>query len=182
MALFDDLVSALLAREAGYVNDPNDRGGPTNFGITQAVARANGYAGDMRAMTRAQAVAIYQLVYWQRTGIAQVSAYAPDVAAELFDCAVNMGASVAGSFLQRALNIFNRGGRDYPDVPTDGQIGPMTIQALAGFVRVRGLDGLKVLLTTLKCLRGARYVALAEANLSAEDFVFGWIKNRVLNT
>jgi lysozyme family protein len=42
-----DLIDALIDREGGYVNHPADRGGPTRYGITEAVARAHGYAGAM---------------------------------------------------------------------------------------------------------------------------------------
>ncbi len=45
---FEPIIDAILRAEQGYVDHPNDRGGPTNHGITLAVARANGYDGDMR--------------------------------------------------------------------------------------------------------------------------------------
>ena len=54
----DELIEALIEREGGYVNHPNDRGGPTNYGITEAVARAHGFAGAMRSMPRSEAAAI----------------------------------------------------------------------------------------------------------------------------
>ena len=60
---FVDLIDPLLDREGGYVNHPSDRGGPTAYGITQAVARANGYYGPMRALPREEAVAIYRRLY-----------------------------------------------------------------------------------------------------------------------
>ncbi|HUG46231.1 MAG TPA: glycosyl hydrolase 108 family protein, partial [Sphingomicrobium sp.] len=58
------LIEALLEREGGYVNHPSDRGGPTNYGITEAVARAHGYQGSMRRLPREEAVAIYKRLYW----------------------------------------------------------------------------------------------------------------------
>ena len=54
------LIDALIEREGGYVNHPADRGGPTCFGITEAVARAHGYRGAMRQLPRDEAVAIYR--------------------------------------------------------------------------------------------------------------------------
>lgn len=63
------LIDALLDREGGYVNHPADRGGPTGFGITEAVARANGYRGAMRALPRDEAAAIYRRLYWLRPGL-----------------------------------------------------------------------------------------------------------------
>jgi lysozyme family protein len=40
-------IADLIAREGGYSNNPNDAGGETCFGITEAVARAYGYTGEM---------------------------------------------------------------------------------------------------------------------------------------
>ena len=44
------LIDALIEREGGYSNHPADRGGPTKFGITEAVARAHGFSGAMREL------------------------------------------------------------------------------------------------------------------------------------
>ena len=68
------LVDALIEREGGYVNHPADRGGATNFGITEAVARAHGYGGAMRELPRREAVAIYRRLYWLRPRFDQVAA------------------------------------------------------------------------------------------------------------
>ena len=43
----DTLIDGVIGREGGYSNHPADRGGPTRWGVTEAVARANGYRGDM---------------------------------------------------------------------------------------------------------------------------------------
>jgi hypothetical protein len=51
----DTLIDEVISREGGYVDHPADRGGPTMFGITEAVARANGYDGPMRNLPRATA-------------------------------------------------------------------------------------------------------------------------------
>ena len=48
----NDLIDDLLDREGGYVHHPADRGGATCWGITEAVARAEGYPGQMRALPR----------------------------------------------------------------------------------------------------------------------------------
>ncbi|HEX5258441.1 MAG TPA: glycosyl hydrolase 108 family protein, partial [Sphingomicrobium sp.] len=52
----DTLIDGLIDREGGYADNPADKGGPTCFGITQAVARANGYCGPMRQLPREEAV------------------------------------------------------------------------------------------------------------------------------
>ena len=110
----EDLIDELIEREGGYVCHPADRGGPTRFGITEAVARAHGYGGAMAALPRDEAAAIYRRLYWLRPRFDQVAERTPRVAAELFDTGANMGPAVAATFLQRALTALNRGGKDFP--------------------------------------------------------------------
>ena len=109
----DNLIDALVEREGGYVNDPADKGGPTCFGITQAVARAQGYAGPMQQLPREEAAAIYRRIYWTRPRLDEIATRSDRVAAELFDTGVNMGPAVAVTFLQRALTALNRNASDY---------------------------------------------------------------------
>ena len=173
------LIDEVIAREGGYSHHPADRGGPTNFGITQAVARANGYAGDMRKLPRTLAETIYRRLYWERPGYAFVAEVAPDIAAELFDSAVNMGPGTATGFLQRALNAFNRNQKDYPDLKVDRAIGAKTLAALRAFMALRGKAGEKVLLKAIEALQGERYLALAESRPANEAFLYGWLANRL---
>ena len=111
----DRMVDALIERVGGYVNHPADKGGPTCFGITEAVARAHGYAGPMRMLPRSEAIAIYKRIYWLRPRFDAVAARSARIAAELFDTGVNMGPAVAVTFLQRALTALNRNGTDFAD-------------------------------------------------------------------
>lgn len=177
--MLERLLDELIDREGGYVNHPADRGGPTNWGITEQVARAYGFMLDMRLMTREQAKAIYRERYWKRPGFERVSDRYPKLAAELFDTGVNMGPKAAAAFLQRVLNVCNRTGTDYPDIPADGDIGPMTLNALDRFKARRGPLGEGVLLRGCDALQGARYIGIAENNPSQEAFVVGWLTNRV---
>ena len=173
------LLDDLLDREGGFVDHRDDRGGPTNFGITQSVARAAGWAGTMQAMPREFALAIYRRRYWSVPRFDAVAAFSPDVAAELFDTGVNMGPGVAAGFLQRSLNALNRRGHDWPDVVVDRAIGPASIDALRRLLAVRGKAGETVLLKALNALQGARYIELAEGRQANESFVFGWFSSRV---
>jgi lysozyme family protein len=173
------LIDEVIDREGGYVNHPADKGGPTRWGVTQAVARAHGYRGDMRFYPRDDAVAVYRRDYWVRPGFDRVAESAPKIAAELFDTGINMGPETATGFLQRALNALNRGGRDYPDLSIDRRIGPRTRAALAGFLRTRGRKGEAVLLKAIEALQGERYVALAESRPANEAFLYGWLANRL---
>jgi lysozyme family protein len=179
----DSLIDALMDREGGYVDNPADKGGPTCFGITQAVARANGYCGPMRQLPRAEAVAIYKHLYWLGPGLDQVARRSARIAAELFDTGANMGPAVAVTFLQRALTALNRNGSDYPDLTPDGRIGAQTLAALDAFLKLRGQSGGEtVLLRALEALQGERYLRLAERRPANEVFLYGWLANRVGNT
>ena len=179
-ASVDALIDGLLEREGGYVNHPADKGGPTRFGITAAVARAHGYAGAMAQLPREEAAAIYRRLYWLRPRFDEVSKRAPRVAAELFDTGANMGPAVAATFLQRALTALNRNGKDYPDLVPDGRIGTMTLFALDAFLAERGKErGETVLLRALEALQGERYLRLAERRPANEAFLYGWLANRI---
>ena len=175
----DCLIADAIDREGDYVNHPADRGGPTRWGITQAVARAQGYEGLMRQLPRKTAEEIYRRVYWQRPGFAQIAARAPRIATELFDTGINMGTGAAIGFLQRALNALNRSARDYPDIKVDRKIGARTIMALDGFMTARGRNAETVLLRAIEALQGERYIALAERRPSQEAFLYGWLANRL---
>jgi len=175
----DGLIDALIDREGGFVDHPADKGGPTCFGITQAVARAHGYAGPMRQLPRSEAVAIYLRLYWARPRLEEVAKRSGRLATELFDTGVNMGPAVAITFLQRALTALNRGGKDYPDLTPDGRIGPATLAALDTFLKIRGMSGETVLLRALEALQGERYLRLAERRPANEAFLYGWLANRI---
>ena len=176
----DQLIDGLIEREGGYVDNGADKGGPTCFGITEAVARAHGYAGPMRQFPREQAVAIYRRLYWQRPRLDEIAARSARIAAELFDTGVNMGPAVAITFLQRALTALNRGGKDYPDLTPDGRVGPATLGALDAFLRIRGKGSAEtVLLRALEALQGERYLRLAERRPANEAFLYGWLANRI---
>ena len=178
-AKIDDLIEELIEREAGYVNHPADRGGPTNWGITETVARRQGYVGDMRAMPQSDAVAIYKRLYWSSPRFDAVAERAPKLAAEMFDTGVNMGTGTAIGFLQRALNALNRNGSDYADISVDRTIGAATLNALTAFLKKRGAGGEAVLLKAVEALQGAHYLKIAEARPSQEAFVYGWLANRI---
>ena len=175
----DALIDAVIDREGRYVNHPADRGGATCWGITEAVARAEGYTGAMARLPRETAASIYRRLYWQHPRFDQVALRAPRIAAELFDTGVNMGTAAATGFLQRALNALNRAARDYPDIAVDRTIGPRTLSALDGFLRARGASGETVLLRAMEALQGERYIALAERRPSQEAFLYGWLANRI---
>ncbi len=175
----EKLIEDVIAIEGDYSNHPADRGGPTRWGVTEAVARRHGYPGDMRHFPYAEAVVIYKRNYWLRPGFDKISKHAPQLAEELFDTGINMGPGVAISFLQRALNALNRNGHDFPDIKADRKIGPQTIGALEQFLQKRRTSGETVLLKAVEALQGERYIKLAEQRPANEAFLYGWLANRI---
>ncbi len=175
----DILIDKVIKIEGDFSDHPADGGGPTRWGITEVVARAHGYAGDMRHFPREYAAAIYKDKYWLRPGFDQIAEQAPDIAAELFDTGINMGTGTACGFLQRALNALNRNGRDYKDISVDCEIGRKTRAALEAYLRKRGPRGKTVLLKAIEALQGARYIKLAETRPANQAFLYGWLTNRI---
>ncbi|WP_438334678.1 glycoside hydrolase family 108 protein [Edwardsiella tarda] len=175
----DAIFEQLLGKEGNYVDHPSDKGGPTNWGITEKTARAHGYTGDMRYLTREQALEIYRADYWRAPRFDQVYVLSPSLAEELLDTGVNMGPSVPSAWLQRWLNAFNQRGKLYPDLQADGIIGPRTISALQAYLNARGDEGATVLLSALNCSQGARYLEITERAQTQEDFIYGWMRARV---
>lgn len=174
----DQIINAVVGREGGFVDHPDDRGGATRWGVTERVARAHGYTGHMRDLPRETAVAIYEADYWTGPRFDQVAAISPCIAEELCDTGVNMGPSVPAKMLQRWLTALNAKGTLYPDLVPDGQIGPRTITALQLFLKARGKEGEVVLLRALNSSQAVRYLELAEGREAAETFLFGWLKER----
>ena len=124
MKTVQHLAEEIVAREGGFVNDPDDPGGATNYGVTihtlrrlrapSAVTEA-----DVRALTREQAVEIYVQHYFH---VPRISELPEPLWATVFDMQVNAGAN-AVRILQRLLQQMGL------DVVVDGQIGPRTIAA-----------------------------------------------------
>lgn len=179
-ASIEALIDGIIEREGGFVDHPNDRGGPTRYGVTERVARGHGYAGSMRDLPLSKAREIYRFTYYEKPGFDRVATLSPSLAAELTDTAVNMGAATAIRFLQTALNVLNMRGEHYAEQPVDGRIGPAVIEGLRAFFGRRGRIGERVLLTAVNCLQGARYIELAQTDPRQESFVYGWLAHRVM--
>lgn len=170
----------LIKREGGYVNNPADHGGATKYGITEAVARANGFIGNMKDLPLDVAKAIYKKQYWTSPRFDQVNTISSLVAEELLDTGVNCGTGFAKPLLQRALNLLNNQGKaGFPDLVVDGVYGSTTLGALKTYLAKRGKDGETVLVRVLNIMQGQRYIEICERNPSQEQFFYGWISNRI---
>lgn len=169
----DDILANVLKAEGGYTNNPNDAGGPTNWGVTEATARANGYSGPMRDLPRDTALEIYRRRYVEAPGFDRIAVLSPAIAAELVDTGVNMGPKTAATFLQRALNALGA------HLAVDGDAGMATREALKAFLDKRGAQGEIVMLRALNALQGERYISLSETRPANKAFTYGWLANRI---
>lgn len=128
MPSIDQIADEIIAREGGYVNDPDDPGGATKHGVTIATMRRLGLdltgdgrvtAADVRRLTPDQAREIYLEHYFRRPGLGGLpEALQPPV----FDMYVNAGGN-AVRVLQRLLNRMGEA------LAVDGALGPQTLAA-----------------------------------------------------
>lgn len=163
--------------EGRYSNNPLDAGGATMFGITERIARKYGYTGHMEQMPLSEAKRIGKLAFWDQLNLDTVIPHSFAIAQEMYDTYFNTGQC----WLQRALNRFNRQQKLYPDVREDNQIGPATIAALTQYLDKRGKDSEMVMLRALNSLQCAYYFTISDEQHreSNEEFVYGWVLNRV---
>lgn len=113
MSIFDDSIARVLKSEGGYVNDSRDPGGETNWGI----AKRSYPAVDIKNLTRDGAIAIYRRDFWDRV---QGDKLPPAFVFQALDAAVNHGIGNSVRWMQRAAGVAD-----------DGNIGPMTLAAVA---------------------------------------------------
>ncbi|HFU77482.1 MAG TPA: hypothetical protein ENK68_03160 [Epsilonproteobacteria bacterium] len=151
MADFNKAIEKTLINEGGYVNDPQDRGGETNFGISK-----RSYPNvDIKNLTVAGAKEIYKRDYWDRIRGDEIQSQR--VAFSLFDTAVNMGVRTASKLIQQCVGT-------HPD----GKIGNITLAA------VNKEDEEKLLLR-FTLAKVARYTYLAKTRATNRRYLLGWI-------
>ena len=149
---FDEIIEVVLEHEGGYVHDPTDLGGETNYGITKRF-----YPDvDIKNLTKEGAKEIYKKDYWDRNKVDDL----PDNLKHIyFDMCVNQGRGTAVRVLQRAIN--GKGG----SLKVDGGLGPKTIGALKG-----------VELDRVRAYRIKYYADLVTRKPDLEKFYFGWFR------
>ena len=112
MSKFEDALSFTLRWEGGYINHPSDPGGETHFGISERAYPDEDIAG----MTQSRAAEIYKADYWDQIKGDELQ---PKTGLCAFDLAVHSGVARASRFMQTAVKV-----------PTDGVVGPVTVNAL----------------------------------------------------
>ena len=148
------VITHVLASEGGFTDDPVDRGGRTNFGITQATADVYGF-GDVAQLTQASARAAYRSMFakWGIDKVTDASAFAL-----VADCCVNHGQGRSIGWLQSAVGL----------VP-DGSIGPKSIAAFAA------VTAWEPVYASILARRVQFYGAIVEKDRTQAKFIFGWL-------
>lgn len=108
---FDEIFDRVIGHEGGYINNPHDPGGETQWGISK---RAYPFL-DVKQLTREEAKKLYRRDFWARIDAQNLPS---ELAYQAFDFAVNSGIDTAIRYLQRALNVAD-----------DGHWGPVSTQA-----------------------------------------------------
>ena len=149
---FDDIIEVVLNHEGGYVNDPKDPGGETNFGI----AKRSHPDVDIKNLTEEGAKEIYKEHYWDRNKVEDLPENLRHI---YFDMCVNQGRSRAVRIMQRAANAKGA------NLKVDGGMGPKTIAAMDG-----------VELDRVRAYRVKYYADLVTRKPDLEKFYFGWFR------
>lgn len=166
-AMIDDI----LRREGGFVDNPDDSGGPTKYGIT--IATLSRYIGrtasrsEVENLSEDVAREIYEKNYYIAPHIDQLP---ESIQPFIFDCAVNHGPRQAIRFVQSACNQAGY----TPPLSTDGVMGPNTRKGAEWAEKEMGEAFLKALIEE----RRNFYLAIVEARPSQKVFLKGWL-NRV---
>jgi len=164
--VFDEAFKQTIGHEGGYVNDPDDKGGETKYGISK-----RSYPDiNIKELSFEQAKEIYFKDYWERQGCHLMEGH-PEIAIEIFDTSVNMGVGRGAKIFQEALNLSNRNEKDYRDIAVDGGIGSITISTL------RACKNKRLLFNVMNILQGEFYINLMRKNSVYEKYI-GWF-NRV---
>lgn len=168
---FKEAFELLMIHEGGYVNNPSDPGGETNWGVTKKTALRWGFTGDMRDFPKCKAEEIYKHLYWEAMKLQEVAKIAPKTAIEAFECGVNMGPTWGIKFIQLSLNALNRDARARL-LKVDGEIGKKTLKELR---KLNEIDTI-TLVKMQNALQGARYIQITQKNRKLKTFVRGWFR------
>jgi lysozyme family protein len=170
------IIGAVVALEGGFVDHPSDPGGATNWGITERVARQNGYRGPMSALPKQTAIDIYRRQYIERPGFLPLVEIDPAVAQEVIDTGVNMGPARPTRFFRRAVNATCN-----TSLPITDSMDAVTVKAWADCRANLGPVACVRMLDSLDGQQRAEYDRLVRVNPKLRVFHRGWINHRIGN-
>ena len=161
MADFYKAVKQVLGFEGGWSDDPDDSGGKTKYGITEAVAKNHGL--NVETITQGEAENIYLFDYWRPCKANELSDQR--LATIIFDTAVNCGVSRAVKIFQAVLN-------DVYDCSllVDGDFGPITLRTFREKEKYS-----KGIIMAYLVKRYEYYFEIVRLNAKNEKFLKGWL-------
>ncbi len=155
------LTLRIIELEGGYSNDPDDRGGETNFGISK---RSYPHI-DIKNLTAQGAMTIYESNVWRPNRLSEINSQI--IAEAVFTLAVHTGHVPGIKILQRALNMCGS------NVTVDGRVGVATLNAVNN-------SNSKWLAETI-CTQTCRYyIDIVARDKTQLKYFHGWIRRAVL--
>lgn len=185
MADFNDAIETVLMHEGGFVNDPNDPGGATNFGISirflkslkendieylknAGVLVPSSITVDfIRTLSQFNAETIYEIFFWNKNGYSKINDI--DVATKVFDISVNTGSLYSNRCIQYAVRSVTGKELSY-----DGILGAESINAINSCEP-------KSLLCALKSEVAGYYRSLVAIVPSRKIYLNGWLNRAYSN-
>ena len=170
---FNEIIEEVLEAEGGFVNDPDDLGGATNFGVTQksysAFLGSEASVDDVRNMTRDEAKECYKKDFWNPAKVDRL----PDNLKHIyFDMVVNMGRKNAGKIIQQAVNTK----KNQSLLEIDGIVGSGTLSHVESLT-LKDVLVERSMFFANNCFDGARFAKRTRQN----KFLRGWIFHRVFH-
>ena len=163
MANFDEALTFVLANEGGFSDNPNDRGGRTNHGISSALlSRLKGYPRDPKDLSFAQVRDIYYKEFWLKAPF--TSLWNQRIANYIFDCCVLHGIGTGIEITQRAVwSVLG-----YQFLKDDGVMGTKTLAAIqqAGYLLMYAIVVERAAYCRLLCIK----------DNEQREFLNGWLK------
>lgn len=156
-------VDRVFRHEGGLVEDPDDPGGITNYGISLRflqTVQPNAMADDIKNLTKDQAGQLYYQHFWKAGGYDRIGPLA--VAEKILDLAVNVGGKQAGKLLQRACRSCGR------DLVEDGEVGPITCRNIEAIPT-------ETLIAALRSEAAGYYRSLVAAQPIRVKWLKGWL-------
>ncbi len=151
---YKEIIKITLHHEGGYVHDPKDLGGETNFGIAK-----RWYPDlDIKNLTEEDAAEIYKKDYWDKYKLDKMPENLQHI---YFDMVVNMGVRNAGKIIQRACKAKGC------DIEVDGIVGSGTRKAI---------NDCNLEKDRVKAYRIKYYCDLVNKKPEQERFFYGWVR------
>ena len=179
------ILGGVYQNEGWYSDNKNDRGGKTTWGVTEVVARDEGWKGDMKAFPKQCDSAddicadkVYYQRYIESVGYVPIIAADPFIGEELVDTGVNMGPAKPSTWLQQSINLQCPSAK----LVADGRVGPGTQKAfVACQAQVGKVAFCKATITYLDAKQKDRYNWIVANNPSQKVFLRGWLRLRIGN-